>query len=132
VDGDLSLQRRFAFDGQLYAALAAVTISDAVVETELDFLLDIPGEIIGGHPRCMDVERRVAARVVLVDHPQLRAVPGGAVAGAHQPALAGGGDGLETAAEGEVDQLDIMAGDVGPGISADDPLRELSAGDALG
>ena len=35
------------------------------------------------------------------------------------------------AAEGEVDQLDVMHGDVGAGVAAGDPLGELAAADRL-
>src|SRR5205814_10592725 len=35
-------------------------------------------------------------------------------------------------AEGEVDELDVVNGDVGAGIAAGDPLRELTAADLLG
>ena len=48
------------------------------------------------------------------------------------PALAGAGDALQPAAEREVDQLDVMHGDVRAGIAAADPLGELAAADALG
>jgi hypothetical protein len=41
-------------------------------------------------------------------------------------------DALQPAAEREVDQLDVMHGDVRAGIAAGDPLGELAAGDLLG
>ena len=38
------------FDGEFDAAFAGVTIPDAVIETELDFLFDVAGKVIGGDP----------------------------------------------------------------------------------
>ena len=75
----LRVERRAAFDRALDAALAAVAVPDAVVEAELHFLLDVAGEIVGRDPAGVNVERRFAAVVVLVDQPQLRRVPGRAV-----------------------------------------------------
>ena len=86
---DLALERRAAFDRALDAALAAVGVPDAVVEAELHLLLDVAGEVVGRDPAGVDVERRLAAVGVLVDHPQLRRVPGRAVGRADDAALAG-------------------------------------------
>ncbi len=129
VHGGFELRRREAFDGAFDAPFAAVAVPDAVVEAELDFLFDVAGEVVGGDPRRVDVEGGVATVVVFVNHPHLGAVPGGAVFRADEAALAGGGDGFQFAAEGEIDELDVMDGDVGAGIAADDPFGELSAGD---
>ena len=86
----LEFARRAAFDGHLDAALALVGVPDAVVEAELHLLLDVAGEVVGRHPAGVDVERRLAAVGVGVDHLQLDRVPGRAVGRADEAALAGG------------------------------------------
>jgi hypothetical protein len=80
----------------------------------------------------VDVEGGLAAVGVLVDQAELGGVPGVPVGRAHEAALARAGDGLEAAAEREVDELDVVDGDVGAGVAALDPLGELPLGDALG
>ena len=79
----------------------------------------------------MDVERRLAAIGILIDEPHLHAVPGRAVLGAHQTALPGRGNRLQPSAEREVDQLQIVDGDIRTGVPSGDPLGELLAGDRL-
>ncbi len=80
----------------------------------------------------MDIERRLAPVVVLVDHPHLSAVPGITVARTDNPPLTGRRHGLELSAEGKVDQLDVVHGDVGPRVSTGNPLRKLRTGNLLG
>ena len=95
----LELARRAAFDGHLDAAFPLVRVPDAVVEAELDFLLDIAGEVVRRHPTGVDVERGLAAVGIGVDHLQLHRVPGRAVGRADEAALARGRDAARSAAE---------------------------------
>ena len=117
------------FDGEFDAAFAGVTIPDAVIETELDFLFDVAGKVIGGDPGRVDIEGGFASIGVFVDEPELAGVPGAAVFGTYEASLSGAGDGFEFAAEGEVDEFDVVDCDVGTWISAGDPFGELGAGD---
>ena len=124
--------RRLAFDRAFDAPLAAVAVPHAVVEAELHFLLDVAGEIVGRDPTGVDVERRLAAVGVLVDQSAAASSPRcGPSAWPDQAALAGACHALQPSAEREVDQLDVMHGDVRAGIAPDDPLGELLAGDLL-
>src|SRR5690606_17040478 len=122
----LEARRCLPFDRQFDSALAGVAVPDAVVEAELHFLFDVSGEVIGRDPRSVDVEGGFATVIVLVDHPQLVRVPGGAILRTDETALAGGHDGLEPSAERKVDQLDVMDGDIGAGVASLDPFGELT------
>ena len=82
------------------AALALMGVPDAVVEAELHFLLDVAGEIVGRHPAGVDVESRLAAVGVGVDHLHLHRVPGRTVGRADETALARGGDARQSRAVG--------------------------------
>ncbi len=109
-----------------------VGVQVAVVEAELHFLFDVAGEVVGRDPAGVNVEGGLAAVGVGVDHLQLHGVPGRAVRRADEAALARGGDAEQAGvrgAEREVDQLDVMDGDVGSGVAAHDPLGELPAAD---
>src|SRR5206468_3545086 len=80
----------------------------------LHLLLDVAGEVVRRHPARVDVEGCLAAVRVGVDDLLLYGVPGRAVGGPGQPALAGGEDArqLPVWAEGEVDELEIVDGDI--------------------
>lgn len=132
VDGVFEFEWGELVDGEFDAAFAGVAVPDAVVEAELDFLFDVTGEVIGGDPGGVDIEGGFALVVVFVDESELAAVPGVAVFGTNESALSGAEDGFETSAEGEVDEFDVVDGDVGAGVSAGDPFGELLAGDLSG
>src|SRR5262249_23292667 len=102
-------------------------------ETKLHFLFDVAGEIVGGDPACVDIESGFPAFGVAVDDLQLDGIPGRTVGGSDQAALARRSDARElpNRAEGEVDQFDVVNGNVGPGIAAGNPLGELPAADRL-
>lgn len=86
IGGDLELSGRSAFDGHLDAPLALVSIPDAVIETELDFLLHATGEIVGHHPARMDIKSRLPPIGVGVDNLKLNRVPSRAVRRSNQAA----------------------------------------------
>ena len=50
VDGILEFEGCEVFDGEFDAAFAGVSVPDAIVEAELDFLFHIAGEVVGCHP----------------------------------------------------------------------------------
>src|SRR5690606_16099504 len=104
-------------------------VPDSVVEAKLHFLFNIARKVVGRDPTGVNVERRLAAVVVLVDHPQLRRIPRRAIGRADQPALTRAGDALQSAAKGEIDQLDVVYGDIRARVAAGDPLGELPARD---
>src|SRR5262245_23031708 len=107
-----------------------MSVPDAVVESELDFLLNVAGKIVGGHPGGVDVEGGLARLSAgkFIDQSQLATVPGGTVGGTDDPALAGRRDRLQATSKGKVDQLDVVHGDIGAGIASGDPFRELASG----
>ena len=80
----------------------------------------------------MDVEGGFASIAVFVDQAKLAGVPSGAIFGANESALSCAGDCFEGAAEGEIDEFDVVDGDVGSGISARDPFGKLRPGDLAG
>ena len=73
----------------------------------------------------MDIKGGFASVAVFVDEPELAGVPGIAVFWPDEASLSGTGYGFEFAAEGEVDEFDVVDGDVGAGVSAGDPFGEL-------
>src|SRR5262249_924964 len=79
VGGDLDVPGSPALDGDLDASFALMGSPDPVVETELHFLLDIAGEVVGCHPAGMDVEGGFPAVRVSVNDLQLYGVPGRAI-----------------------------------------------------
>src|SRR5204863_480317 len=79
VGRNLQLVGRAPLHGHLHAALALVCVPDAVVEAELNLLLDVAGEVVRRHPARVDVEGRLPAVGVGVHHPELDRVPGGPV-----------------------------------------------------
>ena len=63
-----------------------MSVPQPVVEAELNFLLDVSGKIIGRDPRSMNVKGGFTSVIeILVNHPQLIAVPGVAVGGPTSP-----------------------------------------------
>lgn len=132
IDGIFEFERGEVFDGEFDATFAGVSIPDAVIEAELDFLFDVPGEVIRSNPGGMDIKGGFASVAVFVDESELAGVPCIAVFGSHEASLSGAGDGLESTAEGEVDEFDVVDGDVGTGVSSGYPFGELGAGDLAG
>src|SRR5262249_50279081 len=69
-----------------------------------------------------------------INNLKLHRIPGRTISLADQAALAGGGNPgqLPFGAESEVDQLDVMDGDVGSRVAAGNPRGKLNAADLLG
>ena len=103
VDRVFKLVRGAALDSELDAALAAVSVPDAVVEAELHLLLNVAGEIVGRDPACVDVEGGLASALVFVDETKLGRVPGGSVLRPDETTLTRALNTLELAAKSEVD-----------------------------
>src|SRR5207245_2442587 len=104
------LVRRTTLDRQLHAALALMGVPDAVVETELHFLLDVAGEIVRRHPARVDIERGLTAVGIGVDHLQLHGIPGGTGGRADEATLPGSADACEAPRrlpKREIDQFDV-------------------------
>src|SRR6266446_2752623 len=129
VGGNLQFVRRSALHRHFYAALALVGVPDAVVEAELNLLLDVAGEVVGHDPARVDVERRFAFVRVRVNNAQLHGIPGRSTDWADLPTLAGRANAREPPAggKGEVNQLDVVHGDIGARIPALHPFGELAA-----
>src|SRR5207244_3181704 len=81
VGSVLEFARRPVLDRHFHAALPLMSVPDGVVEAELHFLIDITGEVVRGHPAGVDIERRLAAIGVGIDHLQLDRVPGSSAGG---------------------------------------------------
>src|SRR5262249_6488621 len=127
----LHIEGGAALHCDLDAALALVGVPDAVVEAELHFLLDVAGKVVRRDPAGVDVERRLAPVGVRVDNLELNAVPGGSIDGADEAALPGGSDPCQfpVRPEREVDELEVVDGDVSARVAARNPLGELAAAD---
>ena len=132
VHRNLGRDRSLVLDRALDAAASAVTIPVSVIESKLHLLLDVAGEIVRRHPAGVDVEGGLAARVVFVDEAKLGRVPGVPVGWTHEAPLARAGDTLQFSAKGEIDQLDVVDGDVGAGVSPLDPFGKLPARNGFG
>src|SRR5262249_48058623 len=107
---------------------------DGIIEAKLHFLLDVSGKVIGRDPTGVNVERGLARVRVPVNDLKLDRIPRRTVGRTDQAALPGGGNSIQLPfrTEREVDQLEVMDGDVGRGVAAGDPFGELAAADRLG
>ena len=115
----LERERRFPFDGALDAALPRMAVPDAVVEAELDFLLDIAGKVVRRDPDWCGCRKPPRGRLVCVDSCSWQLNPRSCRPRA-RPARAGRWPCtvFSRPAEREVDQLDVMDGDISARIAA--------------
>jgi hypothetical protein len=90
----LQLVRRPALDREFDASFPLMGKPKAVVETELNLLLHIAGKVVRRDPTGVDIKRGFATALVFVDEAELGGIPGWAVLGSDQAALAGAGDAL--------------------------------------
>src|SRR5262249_42212866 len=130
---DLQFVRRSALHAHSNAALPLVPNPDAVVEPELHFLIDVSGEVVRRHPACVDVERRLTAVWMGVNDLKLTRIPGRPGWGPGKATLASRRHTrqLPIWSEGEIDQLQVMDGDIGARVPPGQPFGELGATDLL-
>ena len=68
IHGDFGIERCFVFYGAFDSPAAGMTVPDAIIKAELDFLLDIAGEVIRHDPGGVNVERRFPTGIVFINH----------------------------------------------------------------
>src|SRR5262249_2489827 len=86
---DFQFDRRTALNCDFDATLALMGVPDAVVEAELNFLLDVAREIIRRHPPRVNIKSGFSAARIGIDELQLHGIPRASGCRTDQTTLAG-------------------------------------------